>query len=109
MERIDLNNFDKWLKAQRKSRKLSKKDLGDMCDVSPNTLSIYETRQKYPDYKTFIKILNGLGYSAMIDLHDLQDDNFIHADLCEECINYLNGECVLDECPYYTQDGKEKD
>lgn len=107
--RIDLYNFNKWIKSERIRRGLSKKEMGDMCDVPPNILCKYENKQKYPNYKNMLKILTGLGYSTMVDLHDLQDDNFIHADLCEDCINYLNDECVLAECPYYTQDGKEKD
>ena len=105
---LDLNRFDRWLKTQRTNKGISQARLGKKIGASQDVISLYETGKSSPNFSTLVNLLNGLGYSAVIEVHSLQDEKYMSAELCEDCINSLNDDCVLSECPYYARQRIEK-
>lgn len=105
---INLNDFPTWLKNERKRRGFTQIELGEISDVQPNTICIYEHRRCYPDYKVFIKLLKGLGYSATIELKPLEQTVCARCEGCvfekdDYCTKFVK-ECELvRECPYFDE------
>ena len=105
---IDLRDINRFIASERKRRHLTKKDLGEASGVSPNTICVYETKDQLPDYKCFLKLLNGLGYSTKVELKDLEDGEKVNTFSCDGCL-YKNGSyCThfakaisnVVDCPY---------
>lgn len=71
---FDLNDLGKWIKEQRNRKGISQAKLAKIIGASQDVISLYETGKSYPNYSTLINLINGLGYSAVIELHILQDE-----------------------------------
>lgn len=70
---MDLGNA---IRQIRKYRKLSQKDLADMCDMSTNAICSIERNQSFPAKSTFDKICKALDMpSACIFLFAITDED----------------------------------
>ena len=105
---IDLKNINEFIKKERERQHLTKKELGDKSGVSPNTLCIYETHDMYPDFKVFMQILNGLGFSTKIEIRPLENGEKVYKQSCYGCVFKEGRYCSKQEklisrihdCPY---------
>lgn len=105
---VDLREVNAFITEERKKKQMTKKDLCEAAGIHKNTLTLYETKNQYPDFKCFIKILNGLGYSATISLKPLEDGELIAPFSCDGCLFKNGSYCshhakaisTIKDCPY---------
>lgn len=71
---FDLNDLGKWIKEQRNRKGISQAKLAKIIGASQDVISLYETGKSYPNYSTLINLINGLGYSTVLEVHSLQDE-----------------------------------
>lgn len=87
----DWSSIGKNIRRCRKQKGITQEVLSEIADISPNYLGNIERGEKTPSLETLVAILNGLGVSADVILHDVVEADYdVTVSLLNEKLNKLS-------------------